>query len=269
MTGLSMNVQGVGVLGPGLIDWPATRAVLRGETLWQSAPAMLAPPAILPAAERRRAGRIIKLALAIGAQAVGAAQADAVCLPTVFTSAGGDGENCHDICTSLASSERRISPTRFHNSVHNAAAGYWGIAYGCSEPSVSLCAYDASFGAGLLEAAVQLAGGAPSVLLVAYDVDYPPPLRGRRPIPDTFGVAMVLTAIHAPGTSPAMARLSIDLSAQLADLLDSAPLEEMRRSIPAARVLPLLASLARRRAGRVVLDYLNDTRLAVDVSFDA
>ena len=94
----------------------------------------------------------------------------------VFSFSGGDGDNCHEICAALASSERLISPTRFHNSVHNAAAGYWSIAYGCTRASTSLCADDASFGAGLLEALAQLACGAPAVLLVAYDVDYPPPL---------------------------------------------------------------------------------------------
>ena len=91
------------------------------------------------------------------------------------------------------SSERLISPTRFHNSVHNAAAGYWSIAYGCTEASTSLCAGDASFGAGLLEALAQLAAVAPAVLLLAYDADYPPPLHAKRPIADAFGVALLLT----------------------------------------------------------------------------
>ena len=49
-----------------------------------------------------------------------------------------------------------ISPTRFHNSVHNAAAGYWGIATGATAAANALCAYDASFGAGLLEALTQV-----------------------------------------------------------------------------------------------------------------
>jgi len=31
-----------------------------------------------------------------------------------------------------------------------------------------------------------------AVLLVAYDTDYPEPLRSVRPLPDTFGVGLVL-----------------------------------------------------------------------------
>jgi predicted dinucleotide-binding enzyme len=43
-------------------------------------------------------------------------------------------------------------------------------------------------------------------------------------------------------------------------------LESLRTTIPAARSLPLLRKLARQETGRVVLDYLNPQRLAVEVS---
>jgi hypothetical protein len=45
-----------------------------------------------------------------------------------------------------------------------------------------------------------------------------------------------------------------------------AALDALRLSIPAARSLPLLAHLAGRSSGRVVLDYLAGQRLAVQVS---
>src|SRR5579863_10084431 len=210
---LAASIHSLGLLGPGLPDWNTGRAVLNGELAYVAARTVLPPPAVLPAAERRRAGRVIKLALAVGAEALAQARphaaVDAKALPTVFTSSGGDGDNCHEICVSLASSERLISPTRFHNSVHNAAAGYWGIAYGCTEASTSLCAGDASFGAGLLEAMAQLACGAPAVLLLAYDANYPPPLHAKRPIADAFGVALLLTG---PAMGSALPRLQLRLS---------------------------------------------------------
>ena len=43
-----------------------------------------------------------------------------------------------------------ISPTQFHNSVHNAAAGYWHIAAGSAAPSLSVGGHDGAFAAGLL-----------------------------------------------------------------------------------------------------------------------
>ena len=275
MSTLTGCIQSIGVLGPGLADWSSARAVLAGEAAHIAARTVLPVPAVLPPAERRRAGRVIKLALAIGADATAAGAAaghaggdaaasavDPRALPTVFSSSGGDGDNCHEICAALASPGRLISPTRFHNSVHNAAAGYWSIAYGCTEASTSLCAGDASFGAGLLEALAQLACSARPVLLLAYDADYPQPLYAKRPIPDAFGVALLLVP---PGSAPGLPRVWLTLSDAPAATMDHAMLESLRRSIPAARSLPLLQCLAQRRDGTVVLDYLETARLAVEV----
>src|SRR3546814_2131149 len=80
------------------------------------------------------------------------------------------------LCTTLASDARALSPTRFHNSVHNAAAGYWTIGTGCHAPSTAISSFDASFAQGLLEALVQLRTGAQAVLLVAYDAPSAGPL---------------------------------------------------------------------------------------------
>jgi len=259
---LSACIQGVGLLGPGLPDWGEARAVLGGERCYTAAPTVLPSPAILPPAERRRAGRVIRLALAIGTEAVARGAIDTRTLPTVFSSSGGDGDNCHEICSTLASRERQISPTRFHNSVHNAAAGYWSIAHGCTEASTSLCAGDASFGAGLMEALSQLAGGVPAVLLLAYDADYPPPLAAKRPIPDAFGTALLLARADPAAALP---RLTLTLSDAAASTMQNEALESLRRSIPAARSLPLLEQLAQRRGGTVVLDFLDGARLALEV----
>ena len=262
MSTLTACIQGIGLLGPGLADWSEACAVLSGELPYVAARTLLPAPGILPAAERRRAGRIIKLSLAVGVEAVARAAADARTLPTVFSSSGGDGDNCHEICVALASRERLISPTRFHNSVHNAAAGYWSIAQACTEASTSLCAGDGSFGAGLLEALAQIAAGAPAVLLLAYDADYPPPLAATRPIPDAFGTALLLTAAAGAAALP---RLQLTLSDAIATSLQNYELESLRRSIPAARSLPLLEQLARQRPGTVVLDYLASAQLALEV----
>jgi Beta-ketoacyl synthase, N-terminal domain len=259
---LAAYVDGVGVLGPGLADWPAAARVLRGETSWQSASTILPAPQCLPAAERRRTGVPVRLALAVGLEATSRAGADPARLPAVFTSSGGDGVNCHEICQVLASGERQLSPTRFHNSVHNAAAGYWGIATGATAASNALCAYDASFAAGLLEALVQLTVERTAVILIAYDSGYPEPLRRTRPIQDTFGTALLLSPV--PGAS-AIARLSADLSREPADRLTDAGLESLRRSIPAARSLPLLGQLARATPGRVAIEHLEETTVAVEV----
>lgn len=262
VTPLSAYVEGVGLLGPGIAHWVAGAEVLSGRRPWVSAPTVLPPPQSLPAAERRRTGSVVKLALAVGFEATHRAGADPALLPAVFTSSGGDGPNCHEICQVLASSERQLSPTRFHNSVHNAAAGYWSIATGATPASNSLCAHDGSFAAGLLEALTQVAIERTAVLLIAYDASYPEPLRAARPIPDAFAVAMVLAAER--GAAP-LGQIEAHLSDAPATTLEE-PLEGLRRAIPAARSLPLLALLARGGAGSAVLEYLDHARVAVTVS---
>ena len=263
MSAPAAYVDGIGLLGPGLCDWPATSDVLIGKVPFASATTVLPAPQGLSGAERRRVSALVKLTLAVGLEATARARADPAALPAVFTSSGGDGPTCHEICRVLASADRQLSPTRFHNSVHNATAGYWGIATGATAASNALCAHDGSFAAGLLESLCQVAVERRSVLLIAYDSGYPEPLRGVRPIPDAFAVALVL-APEAGDRS--LARLEACCSEARTDRISDAGLEALRASTPAARCLPLLTQLARRASGRTVLDYLEDLRLAVEVS---
>ena len=202
------------------------------------------------------------MALAVALEATGRAATDPARLASVFSSSGGDGQNCHELCQALALAGREISPTRFANSVHNAAAGYWSIATGAKLESNVLCAYDASFGAGLLEALTQVAVDGESVLLVAYDTEYPEPIHSVRPVPDAFGAALVLTPQRSPTS---IARISATLEEEPMDTMADPSLEWLRRTIPAARCLPLLERLALGRAARVVLEYLDVSRIAVQV----
>jgi Beta-ketoacyl synthase, N-terminal domain len=262
MTPLIAYIEGIGVLGPGLADWPSAAAVLAGKAPYVAAPTVLPAPLSLPAAERRRTVAVVKLALAIGFEATTRAGVERRALPTVFASSGGDGHNCHEICQALAGSDRQLSPTRFHNSVHNVGAGYWSIAAEATAAASVLCAFDASFVAGLLEALAQIATERTPLLLLAYDTQYPEPLHNKRPLLDAFGVALVL----APDArAPALAKLTAVLSEDGADRMSEPQLETLRVSMPVARSLPLLQKLARGEAGRVTLDYLEHLRLAVEV----
>ncbi len=259
---LAAYVGGVGVLGPGLANWESAAAALSGAQDYVQARTLLHTPALLPPAERRRTGRVVKLALAVALEATGRAVTDPARLASVFSSSGGDGQNCHELCQALALDGREISPTRFANSVHNAAAGYWSIATGAKLESNVLCAYDASFGAGLLEALTQVAVDGESVLLVAYDTEYPEPIHSVRPVPDAFGAALVLTPQRTPTS---IARIGATLEEAPLDTMADPSLEALRQTIPAARCLPLLEQLALGRAGRVVLEYLDVSRIVVQV----
>jgi hypothetical protein len=263
-TRLSVGVQGVGLLGPGLPDWAAAAAVLRDPASWQRVPTVVPAPARLPATERRRAGLVVKASVVVADAACTAAGVDPATLATVFTSSTGDPANCHAMCEALASADRMVSPTRFTNSVHNVAAGYWHIATHAMQASTSLSAFDASLAAGLLEAACQCVQTGSPVLLVACDVPYPEPLHAVRPVADTFAVALVLVPeggrrLHLtldaarPGHVPAPTPCA------------DAALEQLRGQVPAARALPLLQALGSDAALSLVLDGLPDLALAIEV----
>lgn len=258
-------IEGIGLCGPGLNGWAASRPALAGVEPYQPAPVAVPPCPLLPANERRRTVLTVKLALAVGMEAFAAAGRDPATTATVLTSSGGDGETIHQILEALASTERELSPTRFHNSVHNAPAGYWSIATGSQAPSSSLCAHDSSFAAGLLEAAVQATVEDHAVALIAYDIRYPEPLHSLRPIGAVFGTALVLSP---QPSEAAMARLDLDLRPESRGRPSAnfGGLEEMRRSTPAARSLPLLVALARNAPATFVLDYLPGVEIGVAVA---
>jgi hypothetical protein len=148
--------------------------------------------------------------------------------------------------------------------VHNAPAGYWSIATHAMAPSNVLCAYDGSFAAGLLDSLCQVAIDATPTLLIAYDGDYPEPLNAVRPVPDTFAVALVFAPEAGPRT---LARIDVALTDAASTALAQPELEALWHGNAAARALPLLEALAARRAANVVLDYLPETRVQVDITF--
>ena len=262
-SGLTAYIEGIGLLGPGLANWPSSRAILTGVQPYQPERTVIPAPELLPAAERRRASAIVKLTLATSLEAIAQAKLQDASLPSVFSFSNGDGVNCHSICEMLASDDRQISPTRFHNSVHNAAAGYWSIATGTMATSSVLCAYDASFGAGLLDAITQVVVDDTRCILMASDTDYLEPMRSKRPIPDNFGISLVL----APQRSrQSIAQIKVSICHDQPYQFYDNDLETLRLAIPAARGLPLLRSIAQQKAGQVVLDYLDDTRLCIEIS---
>jgi hypothetical protein len=261
---MRVYADGVGVLGPGIEGWPAACAILRGAA--PHAMTEIARPSadLLPPAERRRCGNPVRLALHVGLEAVRQGGARAGTLATVFASSSGDGEVTHHLCTALARPERDVSPTRFHNSVHNAPAGYWSIATESREPSTSLCVFEGSFAAGLLEAGLQASAWQRPVLLVGYDVPYPAPLDVLYPMIAPFGVALLLAPTPGPASLGALA-IELVEAAEETPLADPS-LERLRRGVAAARSLPLLAALARDERARAHLAHLPETGVAVEVS---
>lgn len=259
---IAAEIEAVGLLGPGINGWPQGRAVLRGTAPYVPEPALIPVSTTLPPAERRRAVRVVNLALAVGHEATVAAEIDLTALPTVFASSVSDTSNCHELLQTLASADRQVSPTRFHNSVHNVTAGYWSIATGDTASYTMVSAYDGSFAAGLVEALSLVATDQSRVMLVAYDIEYPSPLREKRPIADAFAVALLLRPTPAPGS---LARLSCSFSNESATPMRRPELESLRLSAPAARALSLLELIAFGQPGVTNLEYLDNLSLSASI----
>ena len=255
-------VNGVGLLGPGLPGWEASREVLLSKAQHQPNDLPEMSGAFLPATERRRAGKNTRLAVGVASEAITHSGISPHEVATVFATSSADTDVVHAICETLASADRQVSPTRFHNSVHNAAAGYWSIAAGSRQPSTSIAWYDKSVAAGLLEAATQATVEQIPVLLVVCEIPFPEPLASAQPVVAPFGAALLLSPTQ---TSASIAHLAIELSANTAPSPNfSGSLEELRRGNFAARILPLLRALASGDNTHVTLEHAAPNNLLVE-----
>jgi len=124
---------------------------------------------LLPVRLRRRTSVATKMAFAAAERACKYAAIDPSTLPVIFTSALGEAAITDQLCHDIAKQNFPLSPTKFHNSVHNTASGYWSIAVGSKHPAMAMAAYQDSFALALLEAWSQLHTVEKQVLLVCYE----------------------------------------------------------------------------------------------------
>ena len=262
---LNVYLSGIGIFGPGLESWERSRTILAGHAPYVAHDSRLPQPTLLPAMERRRASATVRLGTHVAQEALEQSGMSAVDLATVFASADGDTEILDNLCATLAGPEKAVSPTRFHNSVHNAAAGYWTIATGSHAPSNSLGCYDGSFAGALLDAACQATVEQRPMLVSVYDIAAPEPLHQVRPVSAPFGVAL---ALDIRGCENTTAQLCIDLDEQRdgdETVMTYPALEILRKDNPAARALPLLAAIAREQPAQVVLKYVAGNSVHVQI----
>lgn len=165
---LKCKIAGVGAWGSYFENWAALRALLLGKPLPENK--LKSPkPGIIPANERRRAPLPVKLAVESSWQATQDAEVEPSALTCVFVSGLGDTELTDYMCKTLASEHKELSPTKFHNSVHNAPAGYWTISTGTMCPANSVAGYEESVSLTLFEAMIQCETENTPMLLTFYD----------------------------------------------------------------------------------------------------
>jgi hypothetical protein len=130
--------------------------------------------------------------------------------------------------------------------------------------STALSAGAATFGAGLLEAALLAHSESCAVLLTAYDMAAVGPLADVVACRDSFAVALVL----APPSPRSIARLLVQCEYAVVELAPEADvLHASYRDNPAARSLPLLTALARRMPGTQLLPAGVELNLRMEILF--
>jgi hypothetical protein len=237
---LTVWVKGIGLWAPGTPTWHAFREVATGE----ASPAGNERPVadVLPANERRRAPESVLLAAAAAGQAVAMSGLNAADLPCVFASSHGDQVITDYMCATLATAPAELSPTKFHNSVHNAPAGYWTIATHCHAASSAVSGGEESFGAGLLEAATLAVADDRDVLLASYDIAGAGPIGGITLTTGAFASALVLS----PRADGAAIRLDItpEPGNSAGEASGDAWMDGLAASNPSSVAVPLFRALA-------------------------
>ncbi len=192
---LRVAIEGVSFWASRLPGWDIARAVIRGEQAPPEAPSPRPSPTLLAPTERRRAPDTVAVALEVAARACEAAGRKPSELPSVFASTHGDLAISDYMCSTLATTPTLISPIKFHNSVHNAAAGYWSIGTGSLAPYTAISSYEYTFGEGLLEAATQVVCEQRPVLYVAFDIEAKGALATMATSRGLLGAGLVLAPV--------------------------------------------------------------------------
>lgn len=240
---LQCTVLGVGAWGPGFNTWPELDAILRSESTAQALPEAIKPkPMLIPANERRRAPLPVKAAVEVSAQALTQSGLSATDVACVFGSGLGDTEITDYMCRVLASADQQLSPTKFHNSVHNAAAGYWTISTDCMKSANSIAGYDHTAGLALLEGVTQCTFQQEPVLITVFDTATSEGYRDIFPCRHSFAAAIVI----APSNATGLAQMTLTQAnhPESTPALRNPALENLRSENPAAQFLPVLNALA-------------------------
>ena len=254
-------INTLSIAAPSLIGLEQAIPVLTGKEEWAVSEFPKLAPQLLPANERRRVTNLIKLALHVADEA----NIPGAALPAVFASSDGDLVITDNVCNTLTMDPKYISPIQFHNSVHNAPAGYWAIAAKSPAASTSISTGDTTFSSGLLEAVTQVLCQQEDVLYVAYDFPVGAPLDKFSKVMQPFATAFVLSLNK---NNDSFGSIELDITHDEIDpsTCINTSLNVLQESNPIADSLPLLEALILKNTSTIYLPHLNNSKLKVDVS---
>lgn len=260
---LSCYLNAIDLCTPALLNWESAQPILTNHQAYHFTHEAIPLADILSAREKRRASHTVNLSLHLAKNLQQQTGIAAELLPTVFATSDGDSDIFDYLSKELSLPQPAVSPTLFHQSLHNSAAGYWGIATHSHQPSLSISAGDYTFAAGLLSATCECVNTEKTTLLIAYNLPAPSPMDVAYPMLTWFGMGFGLSSTK---DAQAFAKISIELVIrQEARQLTNSTLALLYQGNPIAHCLPLLEQLALGQIGEIYLDYLSPYSLKISL----
>jgi hypothetical protein len=242
MNNIEVDILGVGVWGSAVRNWNDLQSVFDGQQL-QDDGSKGPKPEVIPANERRRAPLPVRLAIEASWQACQQSGFDPAQLSSVFVSGLGDTQLTDYMCRALIGENKALSPTKFHNSVHNAAAGYWTISTGCMRSANSVAGNEKSMPLALLEALIESQAHTKPMLISFYDAPCSDVLQELLKNQQAFSAAIVISPKGFQHDKPVIGTVRAQVlgeSATWPTFACDPLLLEGYQTNPAARILPLL-----------------------------
>ena len=246
------HILSIGITAPGITSFEAFKIMMLADAQPNTSEELEKySPSFLPANERRRTTATIKLALSVAEEALEAYKASYpeadLQVPVLFVSRDGDSMISAKMCQAVSEEEPMISPTQFHNSVHNAPAGYWMIGQGNQAPASAISVGRYAIANGLLEAVLQSKSAQKPVLVVFYDLPVDPtiPIRDGQDSSLPFAFSMMIDSSEPISQSATDSNYPV-LNLSLTLINKESPVVEDNPYLgsAAAEAYPLLKSIA-------------------------
>lgn len=194
MSEIAFLLRGLGFWAPG---YPTPEAWAERPADCPEDPAATPRAELLPPMLRRRTSLLTRMAAEVAHQALRRGGLDPAHTAMIYGSVYGEIRTTLDLLAALLEPGAPLSPTKFHNSVHNTASGYVSITTGNRVGDAALSGGPSTLAVGLLEAAARVACEGGDAVLVIAEEPLPEPLAaGRR-----YGPLAAAFAVSAPGRS--------------------------------------------------------------------
>jgi hypothetical protein len=188
---------------------------------------------------------LTRMSVEVFDQATRAAGSRPEAIPTIWATAHGEHDTAIKLLRMMGRGEGKLSPTHFHNSVHNTPSGYASIAAGNTSPSTTLTGGPELVASSFLEAFCHLEARAGEIAVVFADE----PLQAPFSRPD-MRAPLALAFCLSSEPEGAMARLS-HLRSDAHQPVE--PRERFGRLYVSAG-LPLLEHAVFRKSGTIALE---------------